>query len=290
VSAEDYHGLPLLKPPVWTHEVSVYFFLGGLSAGSYMLARLADRFGGDEYRELTRQGTYLAAASILPSAPLLIMDLGDPKRFHHMLRVWKPTSPMNLGSWLLTAYTPVCLWAAFRQAFLANRARGSDWLGIPLALGLAGYTGVLLSTTATPLWSKNAWLGAVFSASAVHCGASGIKLCLELTGVHAGRATLTQVEHLSGIVEAVSVAGYLGEAGDKAAPLLTGEYSKLFVGGGLAAGLLAPMMAEALPAPRKLKPAIKVLGTVVALAGALALRWAITGAGKTSARASRSAK
>ena len=286
---QDYHGLPLLKPPVWTHEVSLYFFLGGVSTGAYMLARLADRFGGDEYRELTRQGTYLAAVSILPAAPLLILDLGDPKRFHHMLRIWKPSSPMNLGSWLLTAYTPITLWAAFRQACMKKRARASDWLGIPLALGLAGYTGVLLSTTSTPIWSKNAWLGAVFSASAVHSGASGIKFCLELTGVQAGREVLTQVEHLSGIVEAGCIVGYLQEAGEKAGPLLTGEHSALFLGGGLGAGLLAPLVAEILPAPRKIKPALKLLGTVAALAGALALRWAITGAGKTSAKDSRSA-
>lgn len=285
----DYHDLPLVKPPVWTWEVGLYFFLGGLSSGSYMLARLADRFGGGQYRELTRQGTYLSAVAILPAAPLLIMDLGDPKRFHHMLRIWKPSSPMNLGSWLLTAYTPVCLWAAFREAFMKKPARATDWVGFPLALGLAGYTGVLLSTTATPIWSKNVWLGAVFTSSAVHSGASGIKLCLELTGVQAGRGVLTQIEHLSGLVEAGCIAGYLDEAGEKAAPLLTGEHSKLFLAGGLGAGLLAPLVVEVLPAPRRLKPALKLLGTVAALAGALALRWSITSAGKTSARESRSA-
>ena len=90
---------------MWTPEVGVYFFLGGLSSSAFSLARMADRFGRGQYRELTKGGTLIAALAALPCAPLLIVDLGDPKRFHHMLRVWKPSSPMNLGSWTLTAYT-----------------------------------------------------------------------------------------------------------------------------------------------------------------------------------------
>src|SRR5881392_3757695 len=87
----SYYDVSFLKPPLWKWEIASYFFLGGVSAGSYILGRVAEQFGGRRYVPLTRWGTWLAAGTILPCAPLLIHDLGDPKRFHHMLRVWKPT-------------------------------------------------------------------------------------------------------------------------------------------------------------------------------------------------------
>src|SRR3954471_19623037 len=94
-----YYNVSILKSPVWKWEIATYFFLGGISAASYVLARVAERAGGERYRNLTRAATYTAFATMLPCAPLLIHDLGDRKRFHHMLRVFKPTSPMSLGTW-----------------------------------------------------------------------------------------------------------------------------------------------------------------------------------------------
>src|SRR5205823_5028594 len=118
-----YYDIPLLKPPVWKWEVPVYFFFGGLTAGAFLLARVAERFGGRKYRHVTRAGTIVAAASYLPCAPLLILDLGDLRRFHYMLRVFKPESPMNVGAWTMTAYgAPVS--AAVLREWL--RSRGSD--------------------------------------------------------------------------------------------------------------------------------------------------------------------
>src|SRR5206468_456221 len=100
-------------------------------------------------------------------APLLIHDLGDPKRFHHMLRVFKPSSPMSLGTWTLMAYSGMATAAVVREYLRdnttarANRGTTHDLIngvllaahdaaGIPLALGVLGYTGVLLSCTANP--------------------------------------------------------------------------------------------------------------------------------------------
>ena len=97
-----YYDITPLQSPVWTKEVGIYFFLGGLSSSAFSIARMADRFGGGKLRPVTQYGTLIAALAALPCAPLLIWDLGDRSRFHHMLRVWKPSSPMNLGSWTLT--------------------------------------------------------------------------------------------------------------------------------------------------------------------------------------------
>src|SRR4051812_32078264 len=85
----SYYDISLLQAPVWKWEIASYFFLGGMSSGAYLVSRLAERFGGGRYRDVARVGSYVALASFLPCPPLLIHDLGDPKRFHHMLRVWK---------------------------------------------------------------------------------------------------------------------------------------------------------------------------------------------------------
>src|SRR5205085_11580504 len=134
--------------------------------------------------------------ALLPCPGLLIADLGDKKRFHHMLRVWKPTTPMNLGSWTLTAYSGAAMLSALRQmargdawrhrpllgmlARLVRRFDGpvqlmTDGAGIPLALLFSGYTGVLISCTANPPWCKNPWLGPSFTASGMSAGARAIR-------------------------------------------------------------------------------------------------------------------
>jgi len=98
----SYYGRPVLKEPVWKWEVPAYLFTGGLSGASSVLSFAAALFGN---RKLSRTALYVGAAADAVSGPLLISDLGRPERFHHMLRVAKPTSPMSVGTWLLTAFT-----------------------------------------------------------------------------------------------------------------------------------------------------------------------------------------
>ena len=94
----SYYGRPIVKEPVWTWEIPAYFFTGGLAGASSVLSSAA-RLAGNE--ELARTSLYVGAVADLVSPALLISDLGRPERFHHMLRVVKVTSPMNLGSWVL---------------------------------------------------------------------------------------------------------------------------------------------------------------------------------------------
>ncbi len=101
---DAYRDVPILKQPTWNNEVAAYFFLGGISAGSALVGSLADVAGGDRHKRLARVAHYVSFATLLPCPPLLIDDLGMPQRFHHMLRVFKPSSPMNLGSWSLVLH------------------------------------------------------------------------------------------------------------------------------------------------------------------------------------------
>src|SRR5256885_5928587 len=98
-----------------------------MAAGAYVTASLAHNFGSADDRRAAAGGFYVAAAALVPCAPLLIADLGRPERFHHMLRIFKPLSPMNLGAWTLTGFTPI----AFARA--ASHAAGTGLLRGPLA-------------------------------------------------------------------------------------------------------------------------------------------------------------
>ena len=99
----SYYGRPILKKPAWNWMIAAYLFLGGLSAGSAMLGAGADLTGRPALRRVSRVG---ALASITGSLYFLVADLGRPERFHHMLRVAKPSSPMSMGTWILSAYGP----------------------------------------------------------------------------------------------------------------------------------------------------------------------------------------
>ena len=100
----SYYDRPVLKEPVWKWYVPAYFFAGGLAAGSSLLAAGADLLGRPD---IARRARLASVTSIGVGSVLLVADLGRPARFHHMLRVAKVTSPMSVGSWVLTLFGPV---------------------------------------------------------------------------------------------------------------------------------------------------------------------------------------
>src|SRR5262245_5294075 len=215
---ESYYDLPMLKRPTWRWQIAWYFFLEGVSSGAFLTASLAELFGGERMKPAVRAARRVAFLSFLPCPPLLIDDLGDPSRFHHMLRVFKPSSPMNLGGWALTGYSlPLTLLAAKQAAsdlplrrwplkLIGKLApsRALDVIGIPFALTMMSYPGVLLSATSTPLWSKSRLLGAVFASSALSNGVAATRLALALSDSRE-RAALRRLEK-------IETAARIGEA------------------------------------------------------------------------------
>src|SRR6476659_10026242 len=170
---DAYRDVPILKQPTWNNEVAAYFFFGGISAGSSMVGSLAQVVGGEKYERLARTAHYISFATLLPCPPLLIDDLGMPQRFHHMMRIFKPSSPMNLGSWALFLHgagatvTVAKMLASDHKLPVVSELmrllpeRLLAGLGIPSSFVLAGYTGVLLGTTCIPVWQKSPLLGAL---------------------------------------------------------------------------------------------------------------------------------
>jgi formate-dependent nitrite reductase membrane component NrfD len=183
----SYYGRPVLKSPVWERRVATYLFAGGLAAGSAVLGAGADLSGRTRLRRASWLGSL---GGLLVSVWALVSDLGRPERFHHMLRVAKPTSPMSVGTWILTVFGPLAGVAAVRELFplvprrwratragrllgrlLPAVARPAGIAAAVTAPGLASYTAVLLSQTSVPGWSEvRDELPFVFTGSAAASG------------------------------------------------------------------------------------------------------------------------
>lgn len=141
-----YYDRPVLKAPHWGWNVVTYLFLGGITGGLGVIAALADpkTASGRKLRTTARVSSLVVAAA---NPLLLISHLGRPERFLHMMRTFKPGSPMSLGVWGLIAYSTT---AAASVVIDDDRLTA---LQAVLGAYLTGYTGVLLSATAVPLWS-----------------------------------------------------------------------------------------------------------------------------------------
>jgi formate-dependent nitrite reductase membrane component NrfD len=181
---------PMMKPPVWTHEVPIYFWFGGIAAGSAFVALACDLAGDHRSAATARK---VALGALMPSPPLLIMDLGRPARFANMLRLVKPRSPMNMGAWALTAFGAIGSAAvAADQLKLRRPARILGGANALVGGYLGSYTGVLLGVTAVPLWARSRlFLGPIFVATATATGASACRLVLVAAGLPPGHRTRT---------------------------------------------------------------------------------------------------
>ena len=183
---ESYYGLPALKAPVWTWQVPLYFFVGGIAGVSASVAFIAQSFRTDPALIRTALWMALLGAAICPV--LLIADLGRPARFLNMLRVFKVRSAMSLGAWILAAFSGcaflgVLCFELHSRGFANPLLTSLLWLGLASAaatgLLLASYTAVLIGATAIPVWSENRRL---LPAHFLTSGLGGSAAILELAG------------------------------------------------------------------------------------------------------------
>jgi Polysulphide reductase, NrfD len=270
-----YHGLPLLKAPVWTWEVPAYFFVGGAAGAAAVIGAAANARGGRA--GLVRDARWIAAAGAAASAPLLIADLGRPERFLNMLRVFKLRSPMSVGAWTLVAFSNAAAAAAFADA--AHRASGgrlpvrvlgdaAGALSAATGLVLSTYTGVLIGATAIPVWSHNVRL------LPIHFGASGLGAAvaiLELLG-HRDRALNALGIGAAAVETAI---GFLLESRFDPAndPIKEGWPGGITRAGGLLSGplpLVLRLLAGRSSTARRLAAASTVAGSLLTRVGWLA--------------------
>lgn len=233
-----YYGLPLLKQPVWTWEIPLYFFVGGVAGVSAVTAFFADMIGS--HLSLVRAALWLAVIGGVISPVLLISDLGRPKRFLAMLRVFKWQSPMSIGVWTLAGFTPAVVVAAVVFEFIQTGNHIPFLLilkflseGVACLFGaiLVTYTGVLLGATVIPVWSENRkLLPPHFAASALGSAAA----ILELLGF------LIPATYILGLVAAAveTLVGILIEIRKREVdrPLRQGKTGRTIRAGGMLSG------------------------------------------------------
>lgn len=301
-----YYNRPMIKKPTWKWPIPLYFYVGGVAGGAAAIGAAAELLGGARHRATVRQTRYLTVALAPACAALLIADLGRPARFHHMLRVFKGSSPLNVGTWILTSFGAASGALAVRQAaeddFIIRRDSVPGRLvrslvpvkpvtaahGV-LGLALGGYTGTLIAATAVPLWSAAGWLmGPLFSATAMASGAAALRLTSRVTGT-----TITAADEEIGDVEQVATLAGLGIVAARellapprvSEPLRRGFWGNVFKFGAVGGGMVVPAginFALRLAGPRT-RRAIGTLSSALTLVGALAERFAIVEAGKRSA-------
>jgi len=307
----------LLKSADWPALIDVYFFLGGIAGGAFVIATIANLLNGERYRDVVRIGYYIAFLAVTPGPILLTVDLGVPTRFLHMLMVSKPSlaigmdavtvgpfhlkpfSPMNAGAWALLGFSLFAFLAAL-DVFLEHRGGRSmrtlrvvvGVIGGFFAFFLAAYPGVLLGATARPLFVGAHWLGALFLAVGASTGGAAIALVLSVLGGQRGDALarlmrftafalIVQLAALALFVLTVSTTGSAGIA-RALAQLIAGSYGVPFWLGAVVIGIVVPLALQFAGVVRKTAPAITALMSLLILVGGFAVKYVIIAAGQAT--------
>lgn len=176
----SYYGQPAVKASSYGAPVWGYTFIAGLSGAAQIIASVADLSGRSAHARIVRNGRYIAVAG----AALLIADLHTPKRWYNMLRIFRPTSPMSIGTVILSGFAGSSGLVALAQVFSRpgrrwprRLARVSQVPAVLTGAGMTFYTGALLAATSTPLWAASPrLLSARFASSAMATAAAALSL------------------------------------------------------------------------------------------------------------------
>jgi formate-dependent nitrite reductase membrane component NrfD len=278
---QSYYGLPVVKAPVWTWEVPLYFFIGGIAGLASCIALAAHLFGNDPSLVRTALWVALIGAAVCPI--FLITDLGRPARFLNMLRVVKFQSPMSVGAWVLVAFSGCTFVAVLAEELIVHGYATTaivtlGWAGecasVLTGLPLAAYTGVLIGATVTPVWSHNRKaIPAHFMTSALGSAGAVLELCgFLIPATQSIGLAAAAIETLLGVYFELSNSRVN-------APLHHGKSGSAF----RIAGLMAGPVALVLRLISRANP-VREAAAICFLCGALLGRYAWIWAGPASAK------
>ena len=274
---DSYYGMSVINPPIWEErEIAGYLFLGGLSGASAILASAAELSGRPR---LAGRAELVASGTIALSLLALIKDLGRPERFINMLRVFKPTSPMSVGTWILSTYSPLIFGATASRLtgrmLPLGRAAG---LGAGLTGSLVStYTAALISDTAVPAWHEGHREMPFLFAGSSAMAAGGFGL---LAAPRAENSPAWRMALIGGAVELATERRLEQRLGTVAETMVSGTGGERMK---LAKGLAASGLAVAGLLGRRNRVAAAAGGAALVAASAFT-RFGIFAAGMTSAK------
>ncbi|WP_418790453.1 NrfD/PsrC family molybdoenzyme membrane anchor subunit [Phosphitispora sp. TUW77] len=296
---------------VWPIILAIYLFIAGDGVAAFYSGILANTFSKGKYERIAKLGSYIGVPLILLGLLMLVIDLGRPLSFWHFilgenfLPIFRLSSTMSLGTWLLTAFTIfgggyALTWLAeeeFTQgwpilkyfAFKPKLRKILSYLALPFAFLIACYTGILLASTAAPLWHSTPYLGLLFLMSATSAGLANIILVLAATKsdgcqIYTFAKTGAIVDMLEMLVFVILMVGLHSAAPESAALLLTGQFSTVFWVGIVTFGLLIPFIMDiyelASSKKKMVNSVIPVISAVFILIGSFLTRVVILYAGQ----------
>ena len=300
---------PESQAPQWEwYYIAMYFYIGGISAGAYFIGSLLELLKKEKLREISRTA-YLTAFPLICITPvLLIADLGQPMRFWHLFFYTKNgmpymnlTSPLSVGTWALLIYSGMSF-LSFLNALseegrltsgalkkfhaLFNRVPHKVYAAAGSFFGffVAGYTGVLVNTTARPLWeATDPLFGPIFVASAASTGAAATALTMawRKSVAQDAFAQLERFDRMAMVIELALIVAMIVVAGRYAVPLLTGMFGVMFLGGTVLLGVLVPLWLNwRRAASGSANDGMAMLAAVLVLFGGLLLRISLVQAGQ----------
>ena len=286
-SAEiSYYGRPMLKKSVWSIDIPIYYFLGGAAGASMTLGaalQLVSPLESHELRRLSAICHWTGIAGSTLGAAFLIHDLGRPVRFLYMMRVFRPTSPMNMGTWILGAAAPSAIATGLflnRGGILGLIGEAAGYISGLFGAALAGYTGVLVSNTAIPIWQASRhWMPVLFMGSSASAAASVIQIfgdseaALQVARFFGTAGRVTEIVASHQVEKAASEVARVGRPLKQGGPALLWKAASVLTGASLILSLLPGRS-------RSRARAAGFLGT----AGSLCLRFAVHYLGDASAR------
>ena len=300
---------PESQAPQWEwYYIAMYFYIGGISAGAYFIGSLLELLKKEKLREISRTAYLIAFPLICITPVLLIADLGQPMRFWHLFFYTKDgmpymnlTSPLSVGTWALLIYSGMSF-LSFLNALseegrltsealkkfhaLFNRVPHKVYAATGSFFGffVAGYTGVLVNTTARPLWeATDPLFGPIFVASAASTGAAATALTMawRKSVAQDAFAQLERFDRMVMVIELALIAAMIVVAGRYAVPLLTGMFGVMFLGGTVLLGVLVPLWLNwRRAASGSANDGMAMLTAVLVLFGGLLLRISLVQAGQ----------
>jgi Polysulphide reductase, NrfD len=245
-SAAGYENAPITKVPGWHGIIAWDALLNGMATGLFLAAAVSELAAPAIFLRVAKVAYPVALLLLLVDLGLLVMDLGDPLRFHHMLRTFKPGSPMSLGTWCLTIFS-LPLTAAAGLSLLAQLGWDFEWarlaaviVGLLPGFASAAYKGVLLSTNAQPGWKDARWLGGYLTNSALLMGSAELLVLSALMGQTQATAILRTAVIVLLAVNVIPLGLLFANLRPAHALLYTRE-QQWRVGAIIAAGALVPL-------------------------------------------------